>query len=50
MADARAIFSLKIRKCRNLLITRGWIFGGAKIKRGTRLTRKPMHLKSTLEL
>jgi len=24
----------------------GWIFGGTKTKRGTRLTRKPMHLNS----
>jgi len=27
----------------------GWIFSGTKTKRGTRLTRKPMHLKLPLE-
>jgi len=28
----------------------GWIFSGTKTKRGTRLTQKPMHLNSPLEL
>jgi len=29
-------------------INMGWIFSGIKTKRSTRLTRKPMHLKSQL--
>jgi hypothetical protein len=45
MADARAIFSFKIRKCLNLLLTKGWIFSGTKTKRDTWLTQETYALE-----